>query len=56
MAGRSCPVMAGRAGQLAVLRAASEAAGRGGYRAVLIGGEAGVGKSRLIGLVRNIGV
>jgi len=40
--------MVGRAGQLAVLRAASEAAGRGGYRAVLIGGEAGVGKSRLI--------
>jgi DNA-binding CsgD family transcriptional regulator len=48
MAAHSCPVMVGRADQLAVLREAFEAAGRGGYRAVLIGGEAGVGKSRLI--------
>jgi DNA-binding NarL/FixJ family response regulator len=48
MAGRSCPVMVGRADQLAVLREAFEVAGQGGYRAVLTGGEAGVGKSRLI--------
>jgi DNA-binding CsgD family transcriptional regulator len=48
MAGHSSPVMVGRADQVAVLHEAFEAAGRGGYRAVLIGGEAGVGKSRLI--------
>jgi predicted ATPase len=40
--------MVGRADQLAVLREAFEVAGQGGYRAVLTGGEAGVGKSRLI--------
>jgi DNA-binding CsgD family transcriptional regulator len=40
--------MVGRAGQLAVLAEAFEAVGQGGYRAVLIGGEAGAGKSRLI--------
>ncbi len=48
MAARSCPVMVGRADQLAALREAFEAAAVGGYRAVLIGGEAGVGKSRLV--------
>jgi DNA-binding CsgD family transcriptional regulator/tetratricopeptide (TPR) repeat protein len=48
MSGRSCPVMVGRADQLAALREAFEAAAAGGYRAVLIGGEAGVGKSRLM--------
>jgi predicted ATPase len=49
MVARSSPVMVGRAGQLAVLREALEAVGRGGYRTVLIGGEAGAGKSRLHG-------
>ncbi len=48
MAARSCPVMVGRADQLAALREAFEAASVGEYRAVLIGGEAGVGKSRLV--------
>jgi DNA-binding CsgD family transcriptional regulator len=48
MVARSSPVMVGRAGQLAVLREALEAVGRGGYRTVLIGGEAGAGKSRLM--------
>jgi DNA-binding CsgD family transcriptional regulator len=48
MAGHSCPVMVGRADQLAALREAFGAVGRGGYRTVLIGGEAGVGKSRLM--------
>jgi DNA-binding CsgD family transcriptional regulator len=48
MAARSCPVMVGRADQLAALREAFEAAAVGEYRAVLIGGEAGVGKSRLV--------
>ena len=48
MAARSSPVMVGRAGQLAVLREALEAVSQGGYRAVLIGGEAGAGKSRLM--------
>jgi predicted ATPase len=40
--------MVGRAGQLAVLREAFAVASQGGYRTVLIGGEAGVGKSRLM--------
>ena len=48
MAGHPCPVMVGRADQLAVVREAFGAADRGGYRTVLIGGEAGVGKSRFI--------
>src|SRR5208282_4312688 len=41
------PVLVGRAGQLAVLDAALAPARRGGPSVVLIGGEAGVGKSRL---------
>ncbi len=47
MAG-SCPVIVGRAGEMAALREAFAVACRGGYRAVLIGGEAGAGKSRLL--------
>jgi DNA-binding CsgD family transcriptional regulator/tetratricopeptide (TPR) repeat protein len=42
------PVLVGRAGQLAVLDAALAPARRGGPSVVLIGGEAGVGKSRLV--------
>jgi DNA-binding CsgD family transcriptional regulator/tetratricopeptide (TPR) repeat protein len=40
--------MVGRAGEMAALREAFAVACQGGYRAVLIGGEAGVGKSRLL--------
>jgi predicted ATPase len=40
--------MVGRAGQMAALAEAFAVAGRGGYPAVLIGGEAGAGKSRLL--------
>ena len=42
------PVLVGREGQLAVLNAALAPAGRDGPSVVLIGGEAGVGKSRLV--------
>ena len=42
------PVLVGRAVQLAVLDAALAPAGRDGPSVVLIGGEAGVGKSRLV--------
>jgi DNA-binding CsgD family transcriptional regulator len=49
MAGRgSCPVMVGRAGQMAALQEALTVASQGGHPAVLIGGEAGAGKSRLL--------
>ena len=40
--------MIGRAGQMAALREAFAAARQGGHPAVLIGGEAGAGKSRLL--------
>jgi predicted ATPase len=42
------PVIVGRAEQLALLEAALDPARSGGPSAVLIGGEAGVGKSRLV--------
>jgi ATP/maltotriose-dependent transcriptional regulator MalT len=44
----SSPVLVGRSGQLSVLDAALALAGRGSPSAVMIGGEAGVGKSRLV--------
>jgi DNA-binding CsgD family transcriptional regulator len=44
----SSPVLVGRSGQLAALDAALAAARDGNPSAVLIGGEAGVGKSRLV--------
>jgi DNA-binding CsgD family transcriptional regulator len=50
MPGRvSSPVFVGRASELAELRAAYERASTGETATVLIGGEAGVGKTRLIG-------
>jgi DNA-binding CsgD family transcriptional regulator len=42
------PVLVGRSEQLAVLEAALGPSGRGGPSVILIGGEAGVGKSRLM--------
>ena len=49
MAARSTsPVLVGRAGELAVLDAALAPARRDGRSVVLVGGEAGVGKSRLV--------
>jgi DNA-binding CsgD family transcriptional regulator/tetratricopeptide (TPR) repeat protein len=42
------PVLVGREGELAVLDAALAPARRGGPSVILIGGEAGVGKSRLV--------
>src|SRR6516162_1635102 len=44
----SSPVLVGRADQLSALDAALTGAGRGHPSAVLVGGEAGVGKTRLI--------
>jgi len=44
----SSPVLVGRAGQLAALDAGLAAARRGDPAAVLVGGEAGIGKSRLV--------
>ncbi len=44
----SSPVLVGRAGQLSALDAAFAQAGRGSPPTVLLGGEAGVGKSRLV--------
>jgi DNA-binding CsgD family transcriptional regulator len=50
MSGRaSSPVLVGRDEQMAVLDAAFASARQGGPSAVLVGGEAGVGKSRLVG-------
>jgi DNA-binding CsgD family transcriptional regulator len=50
MSGRaSCPVLVGRDEQMAVLEAAFATVRQGGPSAVLLGGEAGVGKSRLVG-------
>ena len=44
----SSPVLVGRSGQLSVLETALAEAGSGNPSAVLVGGEAGVGKSRLV--------
>jgi len=44
----SSPVLVGRTGQLAELADALAEARRDGHPALLIGGEAGVGKSRLL--------
>ncbi len=50
MSGRaSSPVLVGRDEQMAALDAAFASARQGGPSAVLLGGEAGVGKSRLVG-------
>ncbi len=50
MSGRaSSPVLVGRDEQMAALEAAFASARQGGPSAVLLGGEAGVGKSRLVG-------
>src|SRR5260221_3557295 len=43
------PILVGRADQLSVLDEALAGAGGGSPSAVLIGGEAGIGKSRLVG-------
>ncbi len=45
----SSPVLVGRSGQLSVLDTALAEAGSGNPSAFLVGGEAGVGKSRLVG-------
>src|SRR5690349_18737068 len=42
------PVLVGRAAEMAALEAAFETVRQGGPAALLIGGEAGVGKTRLI--------
>jgi predicted ATPase len=47
--GAGAPVFVGRVEELAALDAAFERVRRGQPSAVLIGGEAGVGKSRLLG-------
>ncbi len=44
----SSPVLIGRSAELAVLRAATGPAGTPRRRAVIVGGEAGVGKSRVV--------
>jgi predicted ATPase len=50
MSGRaSSPVLVGRDEQMAALEAAFASVRQGGPSAVLLGGEAGVGKSRLVG-------
>jgi hypothetical protein len=43
------PVLVGRATEMAALKAAFETVRQGGPAAALVGGEAGVGKTRLIG-------
>ena len=50
MSRRGCsPVLVGRAAEMAALEAALEAVRQGEPAAVLVGGEAGMGKTRLIG-------
>ena len=44
----SSPVLVGRSGELSALDSALAEAGHGGPSAIMIGGEAGVGKSRLV--------
>jgi predicted ATPase len=44
----SSPVLVGRSGQLSALDTALTEAGRGHPSTVMVGGEAGVGKSRLV--------
>jgi predicted ATPase len=44
-----CPDFIGRVVELEALEAALERAGAGGAPTVLVGGEAGIGKSRLVG-------
>jgi hypothetical protein len=44
----SSPLLVGRSGQLSALDTALAEAGRGSPSAVIVGGEAGVGKSRLV--------
>ena len=44
----SSPVLVGRSSQLAALETAQDEVGRGRPSAVMVGGEAGVGKSRLV--------
>jgi DNA-binding CsgD family transcriptional regulator len=44
----SSPVLVGRSGELSALDTALAEAGRGSPSAVMVGGEAGVGKSRLV--------
>ncbi|HEV2257103.1 MAG TPA: AAA family ATPase [Streptosporangiaceae bacterium] len=44
----SSPVLVGRSGQLSALESALARVSRGGPSAVMVGGEAGVGKSRLV--------
>lgn len=44
----SSPVLVGRSGQLSTLDSALAGAGRASLSAIMIGGEAGVGKSRLV--------
>ena len=54
MPGRvSSPDFVGRSAELAELRAAYERAAGGEAAAVLVGGEAGVGKTRLVGEVAS---
>jgi len=48
----TCPVLIGRANHLATLRQLVENARRGEARLALIGGEAGIGKSRLVSEVK----
>jgi predicted ATPase len=53
MANMLCPIIVGRSNDLAVLAEALDAACRGAGSVVLITGEAGVGKSRLLREVRG---
>ena len=53
MADMLCPIVVGRSADLEVLAGAVDAASRGAGSAVLVTGEAGVGKSRLLCEVRG---